>query len=127
MDYRLLFNSNFQLIRRKTLPTNDFELTVPDLYRNNSYITKKLNERYNVLKMIICNKLTLNETAVMCHSFGERLPPQYQAARFWESKVKMAARAVRFGQSIKELRIHLCQKSPSSQGVRYENNLFTHD
>ena len=25
-------NSNFHLIRSKTLPTNDFELTVPDLY-----------------------------------------------------------------------------------------------
>ena len=25
-------NSNFHLIRRKTSPTNDFELTVPDLY-----------------------------------------------------------------------------------------------
>ena len=25
-------NSNFHLIRRKTLPTNDFELTVSDLY-----------------------------------------------------------------------------------------------
>ena len=26
--------SNFHLIRSKTLPTNDFELTVPDLYQN---------------------------------------------------------------------------------------------
>ena len=25
-------NSNFHLIRRKTLPMNDFELTIPDLY-----------------------------------------------------------------------------------------------
>ena len=25
-------NSNFHLIRSKTLPTNDFELTIPDLY-----------------------------------------------------------------------------------------------
>ena len=32
-NYRLLFNSNFHLIRSKTLPTNGFELTVPDLYR----------------------------------------------------------------------------------------------
>ena len=31
-NYRVLFNSNFHLIRRKTLPTNDFELTVPNLY-----------------------------------------------------------------------------------------------
>ena len=27
-------NSNFHLIRSKILPTNDFELTVPDLYDN---------------------------------------------------------------------------------------------
>ena len=26
-------NLNFYLIRSKTLPTNDFELTVPDLYK----------------------------------------------------------------------------------------------
>ena len=30
--YRVLFNSYFHLIRRKSLPKNDFELTVPDLY-----------------------------------------------------------------------------------------------
>ena len=27
-----MINSNFHLIRSKTLPMNDFELTVPDLY-----------------------------------------------------------------------------------------------
>ena len=31
-------NSNFHLIRSKTLPTNDFELTVPDLYSQLLYI-----------------------------------------------------------------------------------------
>ena len=30
-----------------------------------------------------------------------------------------AAKALRFGQHLKELRIHMCQKSPASQGVRY--------
>ena len=30
--YRALINLNFHLIRRKTLPTNDFKLTMPDLY-----------------------------------------------------------------------------------------------
>merc|ERR1712083_1288492 len=29
-----------------------------------------------------------------------------------------AAKSLRFGNHIKELRIHLCQKSPASQGVR---------
>ncbi|VDI14085.1 NADH dehydrogenase [ubiquinone] 1 alpha subcomplex subunit 2-like [Mytilus galloprovincialis] len=29
-----------------------------------------------------------------------------------------SAKALRFGQSLKELRIHLCQKSTASQGVR---------
>ena len=28
------------------------------------------------------------------------------------------AKSLRFGQHLKELRIHLCQKSASSQGVR---------
>ena len=32
MNYRALINSNFHLIRSKTLLTNDFELTVPNLY-----------------------------------------------------------------------------------------------
>ena len=31
-DYQLICNSNFHLIQRKTLPTNDFELTGPNLY-----------------------------------------------------------------------------------------------
>ena len=31
-NYRAQINSNLHLIRRKSLPTNDFELTVPDLY-----------------------------------------------------------------------------------------------
>merc|ERR1712168_592959 len=31
---------------------------------------------------------------------------------------KMAASAMRFGKHLKELRIHLCQQSPASQGVR---------
>ena len=30
--FKYTVNSNFHLIRSKTLPTNDFELTVPDLY-----------------------------------------------------------------------------------------------
>ncbi|KAL7638896.1 UNVERIFIED_CONTAM: hypothetical protein RMT77_010430 [Armadillidium vulgare] len=30
----------------------------------------------------------------------------------------MAARALKFPSHLKELRIHLCQKSPASQGVR---------
>eukprot|EP00745_Piridium_sociabile_P036636 TRINITY_DN66028_c0_g1_i1.p1 TRINITY_DN66028_c0_g1~~TRINITY_DN66028_c0_g1_i1.p1 ORF type:complete len:108 (-),score=21.83 TRINITY_DN66028_c0_g1_i1:170-454(-) len=30
----------------------------------------------------------------------------------------MASAAVRFGSHLKELRIHLCQKSPTSKGVR---------
>ncbi|XP_025085618.1 NADH dehydrogenase [ubiquinone] 1 alpha subcomplex subunit 2-like [Pomacea canaliculata] len=30
----------------------------------------------------------------------------------------MAAAAVRFGAHLKEIRIHLCQKSPASKGVR---------
>ncbi|XP_048777966.1 NADH dehydrogenase [ubiquinone] 1 alpha subcomplex subunit 2-like isoform X2 [Ostrea edulis] len=29
-----------------------------------------------------------------------------------------AAKALRFGSRLKELRIHLCQKTPASQGVR---------
>ena len=29
-------NSNFHLFQRKSLPTNDFELTVPDLYDKSS-------------------------------------------------------------------------------------------
>ena len=33
MNYRALINSNFCLIRSETLLTNDFELTVPDLYK----------------------------------------------------------------------------------------------
>ena len=38
---------------------------------------------------------------------------------FLTSHVKMAAaKALRFGSHLKELRIHLCQKSPASQGVR---------
>ena len=32
MTYRALINSNFHLIRSKTLPMNDFELTIPNLY-----------------------------------------------------------------------------------------------
>ena len=35
-------NSNFHLIRSKTLPTNDFELTVPDLYMNKVSMNKYL-------------------------------------------------------------------------------------
>ena len=30
-----------------------------------------------------------------------------------------SAVAVKFGKHLKELRIHLCQKSPTSQGVRF--------
>ena len=36
-------NSNFHLIRSKTLPTNDFELTVPDLYYSVDPNTKSFN------------------------------------------------------------------------------------
>ena len=34
MNYKPLFNSNFHLIRRQSLLTNDFELTMPNLYHN---------------------------------------------------------------------------------------------
>lgn len=38
----------------------------------------------------------------------------------------MAARsAYKFGQNLKELRIHLCQKSTASKGVRLVNNLIS--
>ena len=43
-------NSNFYLIRSKTLPTNDFELTVPDLY-----ITLRFNVFYTTFRLTQLN------------------------------------------------------------------------
>ena len=37
-----MFNSNFRLIPSKTLTTNDFELTVPDLYEGHSLLFRRL-------------------------------------------------------------------------------------
>ena len=38
---KFMVNSYFHLFRRKSLPTNDFELTVPDLYEVNEQSTSQ--------------------------------------------------------------------------------------
>ena len=40
-------NSNFHLIRSKFVPTNDFELTVPDLYKANVIHNKNKHKCVN--------------------------------------------------------------------------------
>ena len=51
-------NSNFQLIRSKTLPMNDVELTVPDLYMNTKLALMAL---LPILR--VCENVLLTQTA----------------------------------------------------------------
>lgn len=52
--------------------------------------------------------------------------PHLDEPNLIRNRTKMAARsAYKFGQNLKELRIHLCQKSTASKGVRLVNNLIS--